>query len=40
MVRLLIIEDDTDLREGLQIAFEGSGFDVMAAGRISDCNDC
>lgn len=32
MVRLLIIEDDTDLREGLQIAFEGSGFDVMAAG--------
>lgn len=30
--RLLIIEDDTDLREGLSFSFSSDGYDVMEAG--------
>lgn len=34
--RLLIIEDDADLREGLQFSFEGDGFEVACAGTKED----
>ena len=30
--RILIIEDDADLREGLQFSFEGDGLKVTGAG--------
>lgn len=31
-IKLLIIEDDTDLREGLHFSFTGDGYDVSDAG--------
>ena len=30
--RLLIIEDDADLREGLEFSFQGDGYEVVCAG--------
>lgn len=29
---ILIIEDDSDLREGLHFSFAGDGYDVLDAG--------
>ena len=30
--KLLIIEDDIDLREGLRFSFEGDGYEVLDVG--------
>ena len=30
--RILIVEDDMDLREGLSFSFSSDGYDVMEAG--------
>lgn len=34
MEKLLIVEDDKDLREGLEFAFRSEGYEVLGADRV------
>ena len=35
--KILIVEDDVDLREGLSFSFSGDGYDVTETGTKKDC---
>ncbi len=40
MEKLLIIEDDRDLREGLEFAFSAEGYEVLGAGSVEKARGC